>query len=83
MNVNLLSSVPETKEDYIVLLNRLARALWWTAPSINPDCGKVEPPAGWRRDGQKAYANGVDWNPGSGKGYYRWDSTTSLWVLMG
>lgn len=35
------------------------------------------------QDGQLAYADGVDWNPGSGRGVYRYDSTSVGWVLLG
>lgn len=35
------------------------------------------------QDGQLAYADGSDWNPGSGRGVYRYDSTSVGWVLLG
>jgi hypothetical protein len=44
----------------------------------NPRFGKAEPP---HMRGLLAYANGTDWNPGSGEGYYRWTGTA--WHYMG
>ena len=35
------------------------------------------------RPGMVVYANGVDWNPGSGEGIYRRDETNSIWVFVG
>lgn len=35
------------------------------------------------QDGQLAYADGSDWNPGSGRGVYRYDSTSVAWVFLG
>ena len=35
------------------------------------------------QDGQLAYADGSSWNPGSGRGVYRWDSTSVGWVFLG
>jgi len=61
----------------------LIEMLRWIDPLHNPDCGKKEPPAQYRKDGLLAYANGTDWNPGSGKGYYRWNVTGSVWVYVG
>lgn len=34
-------------------------------------------------DGMIRYADGASWNPGSGRGIYRYDSTTPGWVLLG
>lgn len=34
-------------------------------------------------DGHIAYADGTNWNPGSGRGMYRWDSGTSSWHFLG
>ena len=50
----------------------------WVDPTF-PDFGKVEPPANIRRVGLKTYANGTDWNPGSGAGWYYWNG--SGWTL--
>jgi hypothetical protein len=44
----------------------------------NPQFGKIEPP---HTRGLLAYANGTDWNPGSGEGYYRW--TGAAWQHIG
>ena len=35
------------------------------------------------RDGDWRYADGTDWNPGSGKGFYRFDGETSAWAFLG
>lgn len=73
-------------EDYsrtAITINELIDSLWWIDPLINPDCGKVEPPATYRKDGKLAYADGVSWNPGSGKGLYRYNGDTSSWVFVG
>lgn len=32
-------------------------------------------------EGQVVFADGTDWNPGSGKGFYGWDG--SAWVFLG
>jgi hypothetical protein len=34
-------------------------------------------------DGMIRYADGTNWNPGSGRGIYRYDSTTPGWVFLG
>ena len=52
-------------------------ALKWIDPT-NPQFGKVEPP---HTKGLLCYANGADWNPGSGEGYYRW--TGAAWKYIG
>lgn len=35
------------------------------------------------RDGDWRYADGTQWNPGSGKGFYRFDGDTNAWVFLG
>lgn len=35
------------------------------------------------RDGDLRYADGTIWNPGSGKGLYRYDVDIANWVLLG
>ncbi len=52
-------------------------SLAWIDPT-NPQFGKAEPP---HTRGILAYANGTDWDPGSGEGYYRW--TGQAWKLVG
>ena len=64
-------------------VNELMDSLVWILPVLNPNCGKTEPPAAFRRDGFLAYANGSDWDPGSGKGYYYYDADTPAWVQIG
>lgn len=34
------------------------------------------------RDGDLAYPDGVKWNPGSGKGIYSFDGSSSAWVQV-
>jgi hypothetical protein len=51
--------------------------LKWIDPT-NPQFGKMEPP---HTRGLIAYANGTDWNPGSGEGHYRW--TGAAWKYIG
>lgn len=35
------------------------------------------------RAGMIVYADGVDWNPGSGEGVYRRNAANSAWVFLG
>lgn len=35
------------------------------------------------RNGYIRYADGTDWNPGSGRGYYGFDETTGTWKFLG
>lgn len=48
-----------------------------------PDCGKAEPPAQLKRDGFLAFADGVNWNPGAGRGFYVWNASSSQWEKLG
>ena len=64
-------------------INRMFGVLVWISPILNPELGKVEPPAEYLRDNMLAMADGSDWNPGSGKGLYRYDTDTSSWVYIG
>lgn len=34
-------------------------------------------------DGMIRFADGATWNPGSGRGLYRYDSTSATWVFLG
>lgn len=36
-----------------------------------------------RVDGMLAYADGTDWNPGSGQGVYIWKEDSGAWALLG
>jgi len=74
----------ESTETVTRAINEIMDAMMWLHPSFNPDLGKTEPPAAYRVDGLTAYANGSDWNPGGGRGIYRWSvSATATWVLIG
>ena len=65
-----------------LIINEMIEILQRIDPFANSDLGKIAPAD--KLDGMPAYANGTDWNPNAtGKGLYRWDSTTSLWVLIG
>lgn len=64
------------------VVNLIARALSWTNPVLNPECGKVEPPAEYRIAGIQAYANGTDWNPGAGgEGIYFYNAA-GVWTKL-
>lgn len=67
----------------INLLNLTIEALYWITPMLNEYLGQVEPPVELRRDGMLAYADGTLWDPGSGKGLYRYNSATAAWVFIG
>lgn len=80
--------VSKSLEDYsktAITINEIIDSLWWIDPLINPNCGTVEPPSNYRKDGKLAYADGASWKPnGTGdKGLYRWDAATSSWVKVG
>lgn len=72
-------------EFFIDTLNRLMNVALWISPIFNENLGQVEPPAEYKRDGMLAYADGTNWLPnGTGaKGFWRWNSATSLWVSVG
>lgn len=61
----------------------LLSILKWSNPILWPNCGKAEPPDNLKRDGMLVFADGVNWDPGQGKGYYYWDAATSAWVKIG
>lgn len=81
--VNLLPVTENllTKKDIAISLNEIMQSLWFILPTINPDLGAIEPPAAFLREGLQAYADGVNWDPGSGKGLYRRDG--SAWTKIG
>jgi hypothetical protein len=58
-------------------------AQMWINPFMNKDLGTTAPPAEFLMDGLLAYADGTNWNPGSGKGYYRYNTTGATWVFVG
>jgi hypothetical protein len=69
-----------TYERKTVIINDIISSIYWISPILNPQCGKIEPPTAFKVDGVLAYANGTDWNPGGGKGFYYWNS--SAWVKL-
>lgn len=64
-------------------INKLAQSLGMIDPTFNQYLGQAAPPAEYLTDGRLAYADGTNWDPGSGKGYYRYDADTSAWVYIG
>ncbi|MEW6096565.1 MAG: hypothetical protein AB1567_08575 [bacterium] len=72
-----------TKKDIALAVNKIYQALAYISPILNLNLGQVEPTTDYKRDGILAYADGVNFNPGSGKGLYRYDSSTSSWVFVG
>jgi len=55
-------------------LNKIFEAILWISPILNDKVGQAPPPDNFKRDGMLVYADGTNWDPGDGKGYYRWDS---------
>jgi len=70
-------------EEISNVVNVILQALQFQSPIITNTMGDVAPPTKFLRDGMLAYANGSSWDPGSGKGYYRYDSATLSWIFMG
>ena len=74
------TTLPLTDPQWQQWLQELAatgNVLKWIDPT-NPQFGKMEPP---RTRGLLAYADGANWNPGNGEGYYRW--TGAAWKYLG
>jgi hypothetical protein len=53
-------------------------ALYWVLPELNAQAGKQEPRP--IVDGMLAYADGVNWNPGFGRGIFK--RVSGAWVLL-
>ena len=71
-------------EEERTLLNRFFDTLKWMSPLVNLGrLGQVEPPAAFLRDGMIAYADGTNWNPGWGPGYYRYELSLAHWNPIG
>lgn len=71
-----------TYTEKATVVNLIARALFWSSPILNPECGKVEPPAEYRIAGMQAYANGTGWNPGAGgEGIYYYNMA-GVWTKL-
>lgn len=60
-------------------IDELLACIKWIMPVLWRDAGKTEPPDELKRDGFLVYADGTNWNPGGGKGLYRWDNATNNW----
>ncbi len=62
------------------MLTSIEKILYWFFPQLNREAGRREPdPA---HDRMIAYADGVNWNPGSGKGFYQYAAATKTWRLV-
>lgn len=46
------------------------------------DLGHTVPQDQYLRDGMLAYADGTNWNPGGGEGFYRYDTATASWKAV-
>lgn len=81
----MIVKLSETAEisEVIKVINQLIDSNIWTSPILNSKLGKGDLPNEYKRDGQLVYANEIDWNPGAGKGLYRYDGATSSWVKVG
>jgi len=65
------------------VINLLMQCLGMIDPMFNQYIGQAVPPSAFLTDGRLAYADGTNWDPGDGKGLYRYDSDTSSWVKIG
>ncbi|MGD0229708.1 MAG: hypothetical protein ABSC19_05020 [Syntrophorhabdales bacterium] len=68
---------PSWVEWYQRLSDYYTQVLRYTDP-YHPQFGKVEPP---HVTGMMAYADNVNWKPGTQAGYYRWSG--SAWQYIG
>lgn len=65
-----------------LILNTVIKGIIYFSPIANENLGKAQPLPEYLRDGQIAYADGTNWNPSGGKGYYRYDTATASWLPM-
>lgn len=63
------------------VMSELKRGLEGAAPSLRLQILYAEPSKLFA--GMIVYADGSDWDPGSGEGVYRRDKTNSSWVHLG
>jgi hypothetical protein len=61
--------------------SRLETALNAAQPEFTLQVRNAAPTKTWA--GLFVYADGVNWNPGSGEGLYRRDKTNASWVFIG
>lgn len=77
--------VPDDAADLVRFLReelaRLEKALNEAQPSAELQVLHAAPKR--YRAGMEVYADGTDWDPGSGEGKYRRDSTNTSWVFIG
>lgn len=64
-----------------LVINEIIEALMWICPTLNPDIGTIVPTAQFLRAGTLAWADGTNWDPGSGEGLYRYTGAT--WSKVG
>lgn len=55
----------------------VTQALYWLLPELNAQAGKQEPSP--VVEGMLAYADGTNWNPGSGRGFYKYIGSWQFW----
>lgn len=72
---------PPTLKSISLAVQNIYTALKHISPFINSKIGQAEPSASEKVKPAMAYADGTNWNPGSGAGWYYWNG--SSWVSMG
>ncbi len=88
INANLFINAPSsiTEPMWLEWFQRLCdyydQVGQWVDPYA-PNFGKIEPPARYKVNGVLVFADGTNWNPGSGAGYYRWNAGGAAWVKIG
>lgn len=66
-----------------MIINSIMQSVVFASPIVNANLGQVEPFAEYLRDGMFAYADGENWNPAGGKGFYRYDTNSASWLPIG
>ena len=69
-------------QNVALIVNEIIDNIRWIIP-LDDTFGKAEPAARYKKDGRLAYADGVNWNPGTGSGIYRYDSALASWEFLG
>lgn len=67
-------------EEKVDATNKSVDSQYWVSPILNTKLGQVEPPAEFKREGLMVYADGSNWDPGDGAGYYYYNG--SAWKLL-
>lgn len=71
----------ETFEKRTATLNNAMDGNYFANPILNKNIGTYEPPTEYLRAGLQAYADGVNWDPGSGEGIYYYNAA-GAWVKL-